>query len=235
MPSGESPVSALITCEHASNRVPVRWTALFAGREALLESHRGWDPGARELARALARRLDAPLLAGRVTRLLIDLNRSAGHPQRFSELTRGLPRVERERIERRWWLPHWQAYRRLLDERPGRVIHLACHSFTPELDGRVRKTDIGLLYDPQRLAERAFCRTLRQGIAMRLPELRVRMNDPYRGTANGIGQQHRRLYGPERLVSIELEISQRLVDAPEWPKRVSLLTKVVAGCVESIA
>jgi len=234
MPGGKSPVSALITCEHASKRVPARWAALFAGREALLDSHRGWDPGALDLARALARRLGAPLLAGRVTRLLIDLNRSAGHPRRYSELTRELPRVERERIERMWWLPHWQAYRRLLDELPGRIVHVACHSFVPVLDGRVRNVDIGLLYDPRRLAEKRFCRSLRARLAKRQSELAVRMNEPYRGTANGIGQQHRRLYGPERLVSIELEINQRLVDAPDWSKRVSLLTEVVAGSIESL-
>ena len=29
-----------------------------------------------------------------------------------------------------------------------RVIHISSHSFTPELNGKVRRADVGLLYDP---------------------------------------------------------------------------------------
>ena len=28
------------------------------------------------------------------------------------------------------------------------MIHVSSHSFTPELDGKVRRADVGLLYDP---------------------------------------------------------------------------------------
>ena len=41
----------LITCEHGGNRIPPRYRDLFAGCEALLQSHRGYDPGALTLAR----------------------------------------------------------------------------------------------------------------------------------------------------------------------------------------
>ncbi len=229
MPGREPPVSALITCEHASRAVPARWRHLFVGHEAVLASHRGWDAGTAELGRALADGLAAPLLAGRATRLLIDLNRSAGHPRRYSEWTRKLPSAERARIERDWWLPHWRAYRAWLERLPGRVIHVACHSFTPVLDGKPRRLDVGLLYDPSRLPEKAFCQALRRAIAARRPDLRVRMNAPYRGTANGLGQQHRRHFPADRLITVELEVNQRLVAGPAWPDTQECLALAVAA------
>lgn len=235
MPGQQPAVSTLITCEHASRAVPSRWRSLFEGHGGELASHRGWDPGTPELGRELARRLDAPLLVGRATRLLVDLNRSAGHPRRFSEFTRQLPAGERERIEREWWLPHWQAYRRYLEEAPGQVIHIACHSFTPVMDGRERGLDVGLLYDPSRGPEKRFCKRLRLEIEARRPRLRVRMNAPYRGTANGLGQQHRRLFSGVRLISVELEVNQHLVGAPDWPETMECLIAAVEAALESTA
>ena len=55
------PEHYLITCEHGGNRIPPRFRSLFAGFEALLQTHRGHDPGALALARELAGALAAPL------------------------------------------------------------------------------------------------------------------------------------------------------------------------------
>jgi predicted N-formylglutamate amidohydrolase len=79
--------AVIVTCEHGGNHVPPPYRALFRGRERLLASHRGWDPGALTAARELARVLRAPLIFSRVTRLLIDLNRSPGHRALFSAVT----------------------------------------------------------------------------------------------------------------------------------------------------
>ncbi|NBB91618.1 MAG: N-formylglutamate amidohydrolase [Gammaproteobacteria bacterium] len=235
MSRSKSTVPALITCEHASNAVPARWRSLFAGSEAVLAGHRGWDPGALDVARALAAALEAPLLAGSATRLLIDLNRSAGHPRRFSEWTRSLPRRERDLIEREWWLPHWRAFASCIESAPGRLVHIACHSFTPVLDGRERRFDLGLLYDPARSVERHFARELSRRLKERFPDLATRMNQPYLGTANGIGQQHRRRFGADRLLTLELEISQALVDRSDWPRLAGELARVVAEAISDDA
>ena len=80
----------LITCEHGGKRIPLAFRDLFRGRQALLDSHRGYDPGALAMARQLARAFDAPLVFSTVSRLLIELNRSPGHKQQFSEATRAL-------------------------------------------------------------------------------------------------------------------------------------------------
>ena len=141
----------VVTCEHAGNVVPKRYAALFAGHGHLLPTHRGWDPGALLLAREMAERFDAPLFYDETTRLLVDLNRSVGTPSLHSEATRHLPLAERREILERHYHPH----RRQVDagmaaavQTGDRVVHIASHSFTPELHGHVRTADIGLLYDP---------------------------------------------------------------------------------------
>ena len=131
----------LISCEHGGNRVPARYRVAFAGAERALASHRGYDAGALELAREFARRLRAPLLYSRTSRLLIELNRSLGHRQSFSPYARRLaPRVREELVAR-----YYKPYRDALALRVKRgaaggrcVVHLSCHSFTPRLRGVVR-------------------------------------------------------------------------------------------------
>ena len=58
----------IVTCEHASHRVPSRYRALFRDQEAVLKTHRGSDLGALWLARELATALEAPLFTGSVSR-----------------------------------------------------------------------------------------------------------------------------------------------------------------------
>jgi predicted N-formylglutamate amidohydrolase len=232
MPRREPALSALISCEHASNAVPACWQHLFRGHSDLLDSHRGFDRGSLEMGQALSRHTGAPLLVGKVTRLLVDLNRSAAHPRHFSEFTRALPAVDRFELDETFWQPHWQRYRQYLDSLPGRIVHVACHSFTPVIQGRTRAADIGLLYDPARAAERAWCRRLADRIREALPGLRVRMNYPYRGTSNGMGQQHRPHYDDRRLVTMELEINQALCDRHDWPVIIRGLSTAVAINVE---
>src|SRR6056297_462872 len=96
-PAG-GPTVVLVSAEHGGNHVPEPYEGLFRGQEDLLASHRGWDPGTAGLARQLAAALDAPVLVADVTRLLVDLNRSAHHPRVFSELTRALQRTERSTL-----------------------------------------------------------------------------------------------------------------------------------------
>lgn len=211
--------------------MPAEWAGLFAGHEAVLQSHRGWDPGTLVLAEALASRLKAPLLLGKVTRLLVDLNRSRGHPRHFSEFTRRLAAERRSELVERYWQPHWSAYREHIEAAPSGLIHLACHSFTPELNGRLRTAEIGLLYDPARTRERRFAQALARSIRTLRPDLRVRMNYPYRGTANGMGQQHRRWFSEARLLTLELEINSGLLASPQW---FAIRDAVVEACRRSV-
>lgn len=201
----------LVTCEHGGNRIPSRYRHLFNGHAALLRSHRGYDAGALRFARELAGALPAPLLACTISRLLIDLNRSRGHPKLYSEATRGIAPDLRQEILSRYYLP----YREDAEARIARAIahgarvtHISCHSFTPELDGKVRTADLGLLYDPARAAEASLCRALRDALRAHAPALKVRLNYPYRGTADGFTVYLRKRFPAERYLGIELEINQ---------------------------
>jgi len=202
----------VFACEHASKRVPLRYRRLFARRAPLLDSHRGWDPGALELARALARQLGRPLFRGVVTRLLVDLNRSLQSPTLFSEYALRLEEKERLVLLARYWQPYRHAVRHCLEEQLAggrRVLHFSVHSFTPKLRGETRRTDIGLLFDPARAAEARFCRALRAALQGEFPELRIDMNEPYSGVSDGLTTTLRAEFPRNRYMGIEFEVNQR--------------------------
>jgi predicted N-formylglutamate amidohydrolase len=204
----------LITCEHGGNRIPSRYRELFRGHEQLLRTHRAVDFGALRMAREMADTLSAPLLASTVSRLLVDLNRSPRHPRLYSEATRGAAPELREEIYRRYYLPYRTKVETMVAQAiagGARVIHVSCHSFTPQLDGEVRNADIGLLYDPARAAEAQLCRHWRLALDPRAQAMKVRMNYPYAGTADGFTVHLRRRFGGEDYLGIELEINQKHV------------------------
>ena len=58
-PQGPAPV--LLLCDHAGRRVPPELEQLGLSEEALAQ-HIGWDIGAAEVTRELARLLDAPAI-----------------------------------------------------------------------------------------------------------------------------------------------------------------------------
>jgi predicted N-formylglutamate amidohydrolase len=207
--------------------VPKRYAALFVGHEHLLPTHRGWDPGALLLAREMAKRYAAPLYFEETTRLLVDLNRSVGNPELHSEPTRHLTLRERREILDIYYHPH----RRKVDAAIAaavaaaktsgeRVVHVASHSFTPELNGHVRTADIGMLYDPARPGEVAFATAWIEALRAADPTLRLRRNYPYLGKSDGVTMALRRQHSPRLYVGLELEVNQRYVEAggPAWSR-----------------
>ena len=98
------------------------------------------------------------------------------------------------------------------------VVHIASHSFTPELGCKVRTADIGLLYDPARPGEVALATAWLAALKASGTPLRLRRNYPYLGKSDGLTMALRRRHGPDRYVGIELEVNQRYVEAggPAW-------------------
>lgn len=158
----------VISCEHAGNDVPEPYSNLFRSPEAraALGSHRGWDPGSAEIGVQLARELGAPLTAQMASRLLVDCNRSLGHPALFSEFSRGLPKAEKAILLEQYWGRHRGEVRRHIDTAPAGVlvVHVGVHTFTPVWKGRERPTHIGLLYDPRREIEAGVARRWRRAL-----------------------------------------------------------------------
>jgi predicted N-formylglutamate amidohydrolase len=211
--------SLIVTCEHASNRLPSRYRGLGLKSKALA-SHIAWDPGARQVAGHFARRFDCAYHEGRYSRLLIDLNRSPHHPKLVPRIAFGVPvpgnqrlsrQEKRERIDR-FYRPYREAVlqdiERTLAQR--RIcIHLSVHSFTPKLNAEDRRAEIGILYDPARTAERELADRIVS--ALRELGLQVRRNYPYRGTSDGLTTFCRRSFPRRGYSGLELEINQRLL------------------------
>lgn len=233
-PAGDALV---ITCEHGGREVPDGYAALFAGHEALLDTHRGWDPGALELAEQMAGALGAPLFAATTTRLLIDLNRSIGHRQLHSEATRGLPAAARRAMVAQHYRPHRNAVesevaRLIAGGR--RVIHVASHSFTPELNGVVRQADVAWLYDPKRAGEVVLASRWLNTLRQRRPELKLRRNYPYQGKGDGLTSLLRQRHAPGQYVGLELEVNQRfcLAGSDAWA---ALRSDISAALADTLA
>jgi predicted N-formylglutamate amidohydrolase len=240
MPKNED-IALVLSCEHAGNRVPPEYRALFRGQQRVLDSHRGWDPGALEVARAIAAVTDAPLLANTVSRLVVECNRSIGHRELYSEYTRGLTREERTRLLDRYYHPHRGAVEAVVRSglrNHARVVHVSVHTFTPVLNGRTRSADIGLLYDPRRTEEAHFVDVWMHALHWEAPLLRVKKNYPYRGWTDGLTTTLRGEFAARRYLGIELEVNQALALGParrssDVPNRIArslaLLLPSVAG------
>jgi predicted N-formylglutamate amidohydrolase len=205
----------VLTCEHASNRLPPGLRARPTAERALLQTHWAWDIGAWEVARRLARAFGAAAIGGAVSRLVVDLNRPVADPSLVRREADGVrlswnARVTPREIERRmlaWHLPYHDAVDRAvlrLATRGVRPLLLAVHSFTPVYDGRRRDFDLGVLFDRSRPHARALVRALRR------EGFRVRENEPYSGVKGMMYSIHR--HGTHHgLPCLELEINQALL------------------------
>jgi len=221
----------LITCEHGGNRIPAPYRLLFTEYGPLLDTHRGYDMGALAMARELAAAFAAPLIAGTVSRLLVDLNRSPGHPRLHGEALRSVPADVRARIVERYYAPYRTNTGRCVHQAVTaghRVVHISSHSFTPKLDGKVRNADIGLLYDPARRGEVDLSGRWKACLETCAPALVVRRNYPYAGKGDGLTSYLRRCYPSGAYVGVELEINQKHSIHPPAQWR-ALRTAVIAS------
>lgn len=224
----------VILCDHASNFIPTAYAGLGLG-DAERQAHIAWDPGALPVARALAEKLDAPLVAGRVSRLVIDLNRTTDAPDLIptrSEATavpgnEGLGEAERQRRIRTIHEPYHVAIealigRRLVDEMPTALI--AIHSFTAVYNGRSRPWDIGILFDrDRRLADRLLD-------ALRAEDgLMVGANEPYSpadGVYHTLSVHGERRGLPTAMIEIRNDVIRSEAEQERWADR---LADILAG------
>ncbi len=180
----------LVTCDHASNRVPdwVNGGDLGIPPEDMAR-HIAWDVGAAGLARALGGLLDSPVILSDFSRLVIDPNRGEDDPTLVMRLYDGTiipanrhigPAGVAERLDR-LYRPYHAAYARLAARQPDRVI-LAIHSFTPCLRGRApRPWQVGVLYShlDDRLSKPLIARLQAEA------DLCTGDNEPYSGHLPG--------------------------------------------------
>jgi predicted N-formylglutamate amidohydrolase len=225
--TGRAPL--LLLCDHASNAVP-RALAGLGLPPAELSRHIGWDIGALDAARELARLLDAPLVASGYSRLVIDCNRWPGGKGSVLEVSDGtsvpankaLAPADIEARTAACFSPYHREVDRQLDRMTatgGPLALLVVHSFTPRMNGLDRPWHVGVLWnDDARLPEPLLAELRRDG------ELVVGDNEPYsaRSPHEYTLSAHAR---PRRLPHCSLEVRQDLIGTAEaahrWARRLA--------------
>jgi len=203
----------VFTCEHGGNTIPEKYQGLFVNANDALNSHRGIDYGSLDLFE-FCKSLSDFSISNTVSRLLIELNRSKHHSKLFSEFTASLTTEIKSKVIREFYDPYRDKVQEeiLKQIRKGEeVVHISFHSFTPILNGEIRNTDIGILYDPSRNSEKLVSKQLKQNLIAELPDFRIRYNYPYLGTADGFTTYLRKKF-PEKYTGIELEINQKFIE-----------------------
>jgi predicted N-formylglutamate amidohydrolase len=185
----------VIVCDHASNFVPSEFGGLGLKAADLLR-HIAWDPGALGVSRAMSRIMDAPLVCGAVSRLIIDCNRPLDAPDLIAQISEatpipgnaGLSALQRDTRIRQYYDPfHGEVEaavgRQARGETPGVI---AVHSFNPTYNGVSRPWEIGIIHDDGDAWAHGIVERLRA-----LGGFNVGVNEPY-------SPKHRVYYTLER-------------------------------------
>ena len=244
----------LVSCEAGGERIPV-WLLAEAEAQELGGSEdaaprprndvegrlsgagtagriRG-DAAAVHAARRLSRRWNAPLLEHEYSLGVVDVTKSLHHRQLFPPSARSW----RAGVKRRLIDEIYRPYRAKLRQHlaPGLVrgamrIHVSVRSFPARQQGRMRRADVGLLYDPSRGDELDLCLDWIDEMYEELPMLRVRRNYPRRGTTDSITKALRAEFAGERYLGIELWLNRA------WAARsVAIREQVLDGIAASFA
>lgn len=219
--SYQKPIKLIISCEHASNAVPLRFKNLFDRDQEILKTHRGYDIGALSVAKKLAEMADFSVF-GKVSRLLIDLNRSLHHRKAFSEFSNNLSIFEKIYLIEKYYQPYREALVKQIDSDIAQdffVFHISVHSFTPIFNEVTRTTDIGLLYDPKNSMAVLLTKAIDLHFRQLTRDYRIRFNYPYRGISDGFTTYLRRCYAEEQYCGIEIEMNQKLFANPKFENK----------------
>ncbi|MFT4149184.1 MAG: N-formylglutamate amidohydrolase [Paracoccaceae bacterium] len=209
----------ILVCEHASNAIPARWGTLSL-TGAQRQAHIAWDPGALDLARGLAARLDATLVHAPASRLVYDLNRAPDRPGAMparSEMhdipgNADLSATEREARTAAIYLPFHDGLHGLVARRiaAGRApVIVTIHSFTPVYHGRPRAVEFGVIHDADPRLAQAILAGARAATGMD-----CRLNEPY-SAADDVTHTLRLHATPYGLANAMLEIRNDLIASPD--------------------
>ena len=155
--AAEAPSPLVLVCDHASNHLPARYGSLGLTADDLLR-HFAWDPGALAVSRRLSALLDAPLVFGCVSRLVLDVNRHPSDVDSIVETADGSPGARQFSVFRpasasvaspRSTHPTMRRSRicwRRARRRGRRSALVAIHTFAPSLQGVVRPWHCGVIF-----------------------------------------------------------------------------------------
>ncbi len=216
----------ILTCEHGGNNIPAQFVEYFRSHQALLKTHRGYDLEIFEIFSHFSKKVKVPHFSNKISRLLIDVNRSLKSRDLFSEISKNLSETKRELITQRYYLPYRSTVQTLIAKwilEKHIVYHISFHSFTPVLNGILRNADIGFLYDPKNIREKMFCSFWKSELLNENNKLRIRFNYPYLGTSDGFTTFLRKTIGIKNYCGIELEINHKLLTEKTGRKMITEL------------
>jgi predicted N-formylglutamate amidohydrolase len=204
----------LLVCEHASNEIPPEFNGLGLEDDAAT-SHAAWDIGALDLAKALAENLDAPLVAGGISRLVYDCNRPLTAPDCIparSEIydipgNAALTDADRQARFDRIHTPFHDAVT-AQQVASGPQVLVTIHSFTPVFNGMTREVELGFLYhDNPELAQALLAREQSAN------RFRSALNEPY-AAADGVTYTLKKHGEGQGLPAVMIEVRNDLIDTP---------------------
>ena len=233
-PAGRFP--CVITVDHAGATVPPELRGLGLD-PAWLGTHHALDLGARELAIAVAARLDAPAVLCPTSRLVIDGNRWLRDPRSILPAIEGravpgnlgLTAADRAAREDAVFWPYHEALGRALARARrlhGRPILLALHSFTRTLGGVRRPWDAGTIWNEGEALSAALLAEIGRGEVLRLGS-----NAPYSGR-QGVYTVDRHTFGTG-VLGCGLEVANDQLATPKdrsvWAERVCRALEALAA------
>lgn len=204
----------MLTCEHGGNQIPASYRVQFKAHKDVLSTHRGLDIGVLEIAKLMQKKLKAPFIYSTISRLVVDLNRSLNNPTLFSEFMKRLPKATLQKVLAKYYFPHWVKVRkniRILLHTEKRVVHVAVHSMTDQLNGQKRKMHLALLYNPAFKNEVGFSSSWIKELRKEFPDYIIARNKPYRGDGDGLTCEMRKENRPDNYVGLEIELNQGML------------------------
>jgi predicted N-formylglutamate amidohydrolase len=242
-PNGRS--RAVLTCDHASPRIPRRLGDLGLAPADRLR-HVAWDIGTAALAHRLARILDAPLVLSGYSRLVVDCNRPLEVASAFCtrsedvDVPGNLTLSDAEmaaRAEAFYW-PYQDAVHALVDSRMGGErppVMVSIHSFTPTWHGRPRPWHVGVHYRLDRRLAALMLEGLRADGTLPVGE-----NEPYPVALDEdyTIPVHAELRGlPYVLFEIRQDLLSALPGIDAWAERLGCLlaTALTDPCLDHLA
>ncbi|MEM1234763.1 MAG: N-formylglutamate amidohydrolase [Pseudomonadota bacterium] len=193
----------VITCDHATNRVPSEVGSLGLSA-ADLGRHIAYDIGALGVARTLGKMLESPVVSSNFSRLVIDPNRGADDPTLVMKLYDGtiIPGNRDADVDarlRQFYWPYDDALTAAMEARPEAAL-ISIHSFTPQLRGRAaRPWEIGILHAGDARLSAPLIQELRK-----TENLTVGVNEPYAGHLPGDAVDRHALRAARHNTLIEL-------------------------------
>lgn len=218
-----------LSCEHAVNTIPPEFAVQLNIPPEILKSHKAFDIGALSVCNFLKKETGCVAITGECSRLLIDLNRSPANRSLYPAYSKALPAEARKKIFQNYYLPYRNKIENFMKQNIRErktILHFSIHSFTPVLNGNIRKADIGILYDPGRPTEFKIAGDLKRQLKAVIPEMVIRKNYPYRGISDGMTTYLRKQFQGKYYIGLEIEINQKFFKGNE--KALEALNKNLA-------